>query len=286
MNTPSNRVSRRSVLFGFASFGMAIALHSCGSAEAPEEAVDSRTDETAAVPLKVGLNVGNVPWEYEDEQGNLVGFEVDLVNLVSDRLGRPVEFVDMPFTELFPAVLSGRVDLAMASITITRERMETVDFAQPYYDSDQSLTVLAESAIASLSDMRGKVVAVDNGSTGDAWVQEHAEEYGFGEIMRYEGLNAAMMALKAGQYDGYISDMPSLLYYAKDNPDVAVIERIPTGEQYSMMFAKGNPLRDQVNALITEFKEAGQTAEIHAQWFGKAPDPETSTVQVANVPTL
>lgn len=278
--------SRRSVLLGVAGWGMAIALHSCGRATSPDSTVTGGSGEAGAAPLKVGLNVGNVPWEYENEAGELVGFEVDLVTLIGDRLGRPLEFLDMPFTELFPAVLSGRIDLAMASITITAERMETLDFAQPYYDSDQSLTVLTTGAIASLADMRGKVVAVDNGSTGDMWVQENAATYGFGEIVRYEGLEAAMMDLRAERYDGYISDIPSLLYYAKDNPEVAVVERIPTGEQYSMMFAKGNPLRDGVNDLITEFKQAGETARIHERWFGQAPDPETSTVQVADIPAL
>lgn len=282
-------VSRRSVLFGFVGFGMAIALHACGQTTGSDPVVEGAAtgaSDDDGVPLKVGLNVGNVPWEYEDEQGNLVGFEVDLVNLVGDRLGRPIEFIDMPFTELFPAVLSGRIELAMSSITITDERLETHDFAQPYYDSDQSLTVRADGAIASLADMRGKVVAVDSGSTGDAWAQNNAEEYGFAEIIRYEGLTAAMMDLEAGKYDGYISDIPSLLYYSKDHPEVVVVERIPTGEQYSMMFAKGNPLRDEVNMLITEFKQSGQLAEIHTRWFGKAPEANTSTVQVADVPTL
>lgn len=275
-------VSRRFVLLGIAGTGMAIALHACSRSQ-PSASSDSAD---SAEPLRVGLNIGNVPWEYEDEQGNLVGFEVDLVTEVSDRLGRAIEFVDMPFTELFPAVLSGRIDLAMASITITAERMETLDFAQPYYDSDQSLTVNADSDITSLADMRGKVVAVDSGSTGDAWVEAHQDEHGFGEIVRYEGLDAAMMDLKAGQYDGYISDIPALEYYAKDHPEIAVVERIPTGEQYSMMFAKGNPLRDAVNEQITACKEDGILADIYERWFGKAPDPNTSTVQVADVPKL
>ncbi|MBE9101001.1 ABC transporter substrate-binding protein [Vacuolonema iberomarrocanum] len=286
MSALPNTVSRRFILSGFAGFGLAIALHACGQPERPNASAEASNNNDAVSPLKIGLNVGNVPWEYENDQGDLVGFEVDLVTLVAERLGRPTEFVDMPFTELFPAVLSGRVDLAMSSITITEERMETVDFAQPYYDSDQSLTVLAEGAISSLEDMRGKVVAVDSDSTGDVWVQENMEGYGFSEIIRYEGLTAAMMDLKAGQYDGYISDIPALLYYAKDHPEIAVVERIPTGEQYSMMFAKGNPLRDEINALITELKEAGQMAEIHTRWFGRAPDANTSTVQAADIPTL
>lgn len=278
MQRSHDLVSRRSMLFGMTGFGLAIALNACSNS--------SPTGAGKGTPLKVGSNVGNVPWEFRDADGNLVGFEVDLVNLVGERLERPVEFIDMPFTELFPAVLSGRIDLAISSITITAERMETLDFAQPYYDSDQSLLALSESSVKSLADMKGKIVGVDSGSTGDAWAQEHTTAYEFASIKRVEGLTNAMLALKAGECDGYVSDLPSLLYFAKSHPEVAVVERIPTGEQYSMMFAKGNPLRDQVNELITDFKEAGTIAEIHETWFGKAPDADTSTVAIAAVPQL
>ncbi|MEO1144962.1 MAG: ABC transporter substrate-binding protein [Cyanobacteria bacterium J06638_22] len=285
-----NPISRRSIVFGFLGIGIATVLHACDRTKASDEASGEGAENGKAgdedLLLKVGLNVGNVPWQYEDEQGNFVGFEVDLVKLIAARLERPIEFVELLFTELFPAVLSGRVDLAISSITITEERMATVDFAQPYYDSDQSLTVLAGSAIRSLEGMRGKVVAVSSATTGDAWVQEHMEEYGFIDIMRYESITAAMMELKAGKYDGYISDFPSQWYYANNHPEVVVVQRIPTEEQYSMMFAKGEPLRDEVNALITQLKESGQIAEIHRRWFDEAPDPNTSTVQVADIPTL
>ena len=278
MNGSLKSVSRRSMLFGMAGFGVAIALNACSNSS--PSAADKGT------PLKVGGNIGNVPWEFRDAEGNVVGFEVDLINLIGERLERPIEFIDMPFTELFPAVLSGRIDLAISSITITAERMETLDFAQPYYDSDQSLLTLSSSSMKSLAEMKGKVVGVDSGSTGDTWVQEHADEYQFASIKRFEGLANAMLALKAGECDGYISDIPALQYYAKSHSEVTVVERIPTGEQYSMMFAKGNPLRDQVNELITAFKEAGVVAEIHETWFGKAPEANTSTVAIATVPQL
>lgn len=116
--------------------------------------------------LEVGANIGNVPWEFQDESGAFVGFEVDLAQAVAAALGRELEIVNIPFNGLFSAVQSGRIDMAMSSITITNERLQSVSFAQPYYDSDQSLTVAANGP-ASLEDMSGKVVGVDTGSTGD-----------------------------------------------------------------------------------------------------------------------
>ncbi|MGY9047217.1 MAG: transporter substrate-binding domain-containing protein [Rhodobacterales bacterium] len=238
-----------------------------------------------AQALQVGANIGNVPWEFQDASGANVGFEVDLVNAVAEKLGREVEIVNIPFNGLFSAVQSGRIDIAMYSITITAARLESVSFAQPYYDSDQSLTVLADGP-AGLDEMSGKVVGVDTGSTGDMWATDHAEQLGFGTISRYEGLAPAMLDLVAGRIDGYISDIPALQYYAKDKPELKVVQRILTGEQYSMMFAKDAPLATQVNEVLTELKTDGVIASLHEKWFGAAPESSTSTATVMDMPTL
>jgi polar amino acid transport system substrate-binding protein len=237
-----------------------------------------------AADLKVGANIGNVPWEFQDASGNFVGFEVDLVNEIGKRLGKSVEIVNIPFQGLFAAVQSGQIDAAVSSITITPKRLASVSFAQPYYDSDQSLTVTAASGITGLVGMKGKVVAVDTGSTGDIWATSHQAEYGFSEIRRFEGLNPAMLDLQSGRIDGYLSDIPALLYYTKDKPIFKVVERIPSGEKYSIMFAKDAPLASQVNNVLSQLKKEGYLATLHETWFGAKADPATTTVQLADMP--
>lgn len=239
----------------------------------------------AAADLTAGANVGNVPWEFQDASGTIVGFEIDLVNEVAKRLGKTVAFENIPFQGLFAAVQSGRVDMAVSSITITDKRLQSVSFAQPYYDSDQSLTVLKASGITGLDGLAGKTVGVDTGSTGDIWATEHEGAYKLGGISRYEGLQPAMLDLAAGRIDGYVSDIPALLYYTKDKPNFAVVERIPTGEKYSVMFAKDSPLASQVNDVLTTLKNEGFVAGLHEKWFGKAPEAGTTTVKVAEMPS-
>ena len=234
--------------------------------------------------LTVGANIGNVPWEFQDASGKTVGFEVDLVNEVAKRLGKTVEFVNTPFAGLFPAVQSGRINMAVSSITITEKRLASVSFAQPYYDSDQSLTATAKSGIDGLKAMSGKVVGVDTGSTGDMWAEAHKGDYKLGEIRKFEGLQPAMLDLVAGRIDGYISDIPALLYYVKDKPELKVVERIPTGEKYSIMFNKGDPLAAQVNDVITTLKKEGYLAKLHETWFGAKAEATTSTVMVMDMP--
>ena len=239
----------------------------------------------SAQDLTVGANVGNVPWEFQDDTGAIVGFEIDLANEVGKRLGRTVKFENIPFNGLFSAVQSGRIDIAISSITITDKRLESVTFAQPYYDSDQSLTTKAGGP-ASLAEMSGKIVGVDTGSTGDMWATEHSAEYGFATIQRYEGLSPAMLDLTAGRIDGYISDIPALLYYVKDKPELQVVERITTGEKYSMMFAKDAPLAAEANEVLTALKNEGFIAGLHEKWFGAKAEDTTSTVTVLEMPKL
>ena len=239
-----------------------------------------------AQDLTVGANIGNVPWEFQDDAGKFVGFEIDLAEEIGKRLDRTVKIENIPFNGLFAAVQSGRIDMAMSSITITQKRLAELSFAQPYYDSDQSLTVASASGLKSLDDMKGKIVAVDTGSTGDIYATENMAKYGFADIRRYEGLAPAMLDLGNGRIDGYISDIPALQYYSKDKPQFAVVQRIPTGEQYSMMFAKDAPLAREVSDVLTTLKQEGFVAKTHEKWFGAAPEDMTSTVTVMDMPAL
>ena len=221
--------------------------------------------------LKVGANIGNVPWEFQDAKGDTVGFEVDLMREVGKRLGDEVTFVNIPFTGLFAAVQSGQIDAAVSSITITKKRLASVSFAQPYYDSDQSLTVLAKSGITDLKDI---------------YATAHQAEDKIAEIRRYEGLAPAMLDLAAGRIDGYVSDIPALQYYVKDKPAYKVVQRILTGEQYSIMFAKDSPLVGKVDAVLSTLKQEGFLAKLHEKWFGAPAEPTTSTVMKAEIPKL
>lgn len=234
--------------------------------------------------LIVGANVGNVPWEFQNAQGEIVGFEIDLVNEIAARLNSTVEIVNIPFNGLFSAVQSGRIDIALSSITITEKRLESIAFVQPYYDSAQSLTVDSRSDITGLDDMHGKVIGVDTGSTGDMWSTANQSIYGFGDIRRFEGLVPAMLDVQTGRVHGYISDIPALEYFIKDKPYFKVIQRIETGEKYSMILAKNNPLADEVNEVISELKRSGFLEALHLEWFGTEPLASSSTVTVMDRP--
>ena len=232
----------------------------------------------------VGANVGNVPWEFQDASGKLVGFEVELVNEVARRAGRTVQLENIPFNGLFAAVQSGRIQMAISSITITPKRLESLAFAQPYYDSDQSLSVRKSSRIDKLSDLSSKTVGVDTASTGDLYATQNSARLGLAGIARYEGLGPAMLDLEAGRIDGYISDIPAVAYYIKDKPQFRIAARIPTGERYSFMFARNFADATRVNEALGALKKEGFIARLHKKWFGSLPPEDSSSVKVMDMP--
>jgi polar amino acid transport system substrate-binding protein len=238
----------------------------------------------AAADWVVGANIGNVPWEFQDASGKFVGFEIDLVNEVAKRAGKSVAIENIPFNGLFPAVQSGRIQIAISSITITPKRLESLAFAQPYYDSDQSLTVLKSAKIDKLEDLSGKTVGVDTASTGDIFTTANTAKYKIASISRYEGLAPAMLDLASGRIDGYISDIPAVEYYIKDKTQYRVAARIPTNERYSFMYAKNFPDAAQINTLLSAMKSDGFVAATHKKWFGTTPPASSSSVMVMEPP--
>jgi polar amino acid transport system substrate-binding protein len=244
------------------------------------------TASAEAQELKLGANIGNVPWEFQNAKGEFVGFEIDLATEIGNRLGYKIRVVNIPFNGLFAAVESGQIDMAVSSMTITAKRLQAVSFAQPYYDSDQSLSVRTASGIKNLAGIAGKSIGVDTGSTGDVWTTQNKDKYKIADIRRYEGLSPAMLDLAAGRIDGYISDFPAVQYYLRDKPAYRVIERIPAGGQYSIMFAKNSPLAAKADATITQLKNEGYIAALHKKWFGVAAGANSSTVKPAMMPKL
>lgn len=240
--------------------------------------------QTLAADWVVGANIGNVPWEFEDARGRFVGFEIDLVDEVARRSGKTLAIENVPFNGLFSAVQSGRVQIALSSITITPRRLQTLAFSQPYYDADQSLSVLKAGRIAGLEDLSGKTLGVDTGSTGDIWATTNQARYHIAGIARYEGLAPAMLDLATGRIDGYLSDLPAVAYYIKDKPQFRVAARIASGERYAFMFARNFADAAKIQAALTALKQEGFVAKLHQKWFGAEPPVDSSTVRVLDPP--
>lgn len=263
----------RIVVFALA-LAWAVAVGTVADAQTPS------TADPRPVTLRVATFPDNRPWVFRDEQGRLVGFEVDLIGAVASRLGTKVDFVFMPFSELLAQVASGQVDLAVCSITITDERRARVDFTQPYYETSQGVVMLKSERIRTLAELAGKRVATAAGTTNAQWLDEHRRRYRYGPTIAVQGLDEGLALLQDGEADAYFGDLPALLYSLLTRPNLAVALRLPTEDRYAVALARGSHLTFPVDAALSELKRNGTLAAIHQRWFGSAPPPDTPVTKV------
>lgn len=230
--------------------------------------------------LRVGIYPNNKPWEFHDSTGQLVGFEIDTLEAIGKRLKVKLNFLPMPFHELFTALGEGRIDIAASTVTITGERAGRFDFTQPYYRTSQGIVAIKGSGIRGLNDLAGKKVTAEEGSTNEQWLAANRDRYGFGPTVAAEGSDEALELLQSGQVDAYFGDLPALLYQLLNRTDLAVIARLPTEDAYALLLNKGSPLTPRVDEALSALKKDGTLAKIHEKWFGSQPEPGSPVINV------
>jgi polar amino acid transport system substrate-binding protein len=210
------------------------------------------------------------PFQFEDG-GKVVGFDVDMIDLVAKSLNATQDIVDTPFEGIQSGedLNVGKCDVAAAAMTINDVRKQNFDFSDPYFDATQALLVKAGSGLDDASKLAGKKVGVQNSTTG----QQYAEKNIPGaELVVYDDLGLLTQAAKSGQVDAAINDNAPLLDFVKKNPDMAVTKQFDTGEQYGYGVKKGNTaMAKAVNDAIAKAKADGTYNTIYEKWFGKAP---------------
>ena len=234
--------------------------------------------------LNVGAYPSNPPFEYKKADGQFDGFEVDVATEAAKRAGMAVAIADYGFQALFAGVASKRIDVAISSITITPERLKSVSFTQPYYDSDMGIATKTESGFAGEADLKGKAVGVLSGSTGETWAKAHREADGISDVKGYNTQQDMLLDLNHGRVDAVVSDIPGMEYAFTRMKGLAVKTRIKTGEQYGLMLAKDSPVLATLNDAVTAMKKDGTLAAIHKKWFGSDAAATSSTVTVLPIP--
>ncbi|WP_431024730.1 transporter substrate-binding domain-containing protein [Halomonas sp. H5] len=217
-----------------------------------------------------------VPFEMMDtETGEMVGFDMDIINEVAERAGFEVDLTTMEFNGIIPAVQTGSQEIAIAGVTITEERAEIVDFSDPYYDSGLRIMVRADNdSVETLEDLAGLTVATKIGSTSYDFLQENLGEDA--EITPYPGTSDMYMALLGGNVDAAFYDAPNVGYFAQTRGEgrTQVVGPLYEGQQYGIVFHKGSQWVEPVNQALAEMREDGTYDEIYTKWFGEAPSEE------------
>lgn len=272
-------MNRREFLAAFGTVAAGAVLAGCGNSNATsaDSSSDAKSDEKKGMTLiedgklTVVAELGFAPFEYMDEKtGEPVGFDVDVINAVAEKMGLTASYLpNQKFDTLVPIIKQGgKADVSIAAVTITDERMESVDFSEPYLDSNQAIVVAKGSSETeeTLNDASKQVVC-QGGTTGDEWIGENLPD---AVRVPVDDVTAALTGVQTGLYQAMVVDLPVASYMlAQSFSDLQIVKEIPTGEQYGIAVSKDNPeLTQAVNKALEDMKSDGTMKEIETKWFG------------------
>ena len=256
-------------------FGAAIALaFAVPSSPALAGALD---DIKARGEFTYGLEAQYRPFEFRDENNDIIGYDIDVANEIGKRLGLKANPVDTNWAAVIQSLHSGQFDLILGGMTATPERYKRVNFSYPYMEASSGLLARSGSGIADAGDLSGKVVGAGAGTPSIKMLQLSAQEHGHefdGDIKTYDDDAVAYEAMRAGRIEAYASSIVSLMEFAKTTEGFIVVPFASKhwGQEFTCMaFRKEDEdLRSAFNGLIADMKADGTLEALQNKWFGQS----------------
>tara|TARA_B100000614_G_scaffold245338_1_gene250344 strand:+ start:968 stop:1780 length:813 start_codon:yes stop_codon:yes gene_type:complete len=244
-----------------------------GSAEAADNGQDNSLQYILDKgELVLGLDDSFPPMGFRNDDGEIVGFDIDLAREVATRMGVELRLQPIDWDSKVLDLNSRDIDVIWNGLTITDERREQITFSKPYIANRQIVIVQADSGITTKADLAGAVVGLQLGSSAqDAVEGEPAVLDSFAELARYQDNVQALLDLEVGRIDAVVVDEILGRYYIAQRPgSFAVAEEYFAEEEYGIGFRKGeNAFRDRVDEILDEMVADGTAAEISRSWFGE-----------------
>lgn len=237
---------------------------------AQPEADAAGSEALADGVLTVGTNAEFPPFEYVDDNGEPDGFDVALIKAIGEKLGVQVEVENMEFDSLV-ASIGNKIDVAIAGMTVTDERKNSVDFSDSYYDALQYVIVPEGSEIAAFDDLAGKTIGVQLGTTGDFIASDDVDG---ASVSQYNKAVDAVNDLINGRVDCVIIDKnPALVFEEKFAGQVKALDGAQFDfevENYAIALPKGDTaLADQINTALQEIKADGTFDKLVEEYIGQ-----------------
>lgn len=249
---------KKSTLFIFLVFSFAFILGACGT-EKPttEDDASSATDKgSEKLVVQVGTSPTYPPFESE-EQGELVGFDIALIEKIAEVEDFEVQFSSMQFDGLIPALKSGQLDVVVGALSITDKRMESVDFSNAYYESGLSILTKPDSGITSFEDLQGKLIGVQKGTSSYNYMVANGIKDN--DIKQYADISTAYNTMENGGVDAILYDNPSNINYLNEQEtDAEIVGDILAGEFYGIAVNKDKKeLLEKINDGLAKLQENG-----------------------------
>lgn len=267
-------ITRRARIAAVAIAGLAaLALSACSEEQGATVDGIHLVDDGA---LTVCTHLPYKPFQFTNDDGEVVGFDVDILKLLADDLGVEEKVVSMDWNQITSGAVfaANKCDIAMGGATITDKRKEAVLFSDPYFNATQALLVKADSGIEGLDDLDGKRLGIQTDTTGAIYAEKRADEYGYTTVV-FDDLALETTAVSAGKVAAAIGDNGPLYQYAEENDGTTVAAEFDTGEHYGFLAKKDDDnakkLVERLNAQIAQAKDSGKYDEIYKKWFGHLP---------------
>ncbi|MFD1708496.1 basic amino acid ABC transporter substrate-binding protein [Siminovitchia sediminis] len=252
----------------------ALSLSACGGGGTEDNAANNEGTDTEKKVLNVGTEATFPPFEFMDK-GEVTGFDVDLLNAVAEEAGYEVKIDNTGWDAMFAGLQSEQLDLGMAGITITDERIESYDFSDPYFESKTMVVFKEGVTIEKADDLKGKKLGVQNGTTGQ-FAAEAVVGQNSPDISKYETAALMFQALQSDNVEAVVTDIAVALEYQKNNPDSGLKTMSDDeefqSEYYGIAFPKGSELTEEFDAALDTVLDNGTYAEIYQKWFGEEPN--------------
>jgi polar amino acid transport system substrate-binding protein len=274
--------TRRFIRFS-AALALSALLAACGqkTAEAPKAAAAPPPPPPAKVYV-VGTDAAYAPFESQNEKGEIVGFDIDLMKAVAAKAGIEIKVVNTPWEGIFNTLAQGDRDMLVSAITITDERKQTVDFSTPYFDAHQLIVVKESSKVGKFDDLKKLKVGVQTGTTGDEVVSKLMGKTNT-SIRRFESTPLALKELESGGVDAVVADNGVVVNYVTNNAGSkfkTVNDAAFAPEQYGIAVRKGNAeLLGKINAALAALKADGSYDQLYARYFGAKAAPAAAPAE-------
>ena len=259
---------------------MVVALAGCSSSSSSSSSssasasASASTSATATEMVLVNsgtLTVGTSPDypPFENLEGDeIVGFEVDLVNAVANKLNLKVEYKSMNFDSIISAVEAGtQIDVGMSGFSVTPERAKEIDFTSTFYTDDLGVATLKDGQYTTADSLNaeGVKIGVQSGTTGESAMKEN---YPNAEVVSYTSSNDIFAALSAGKVDAACTNISVVGAMISDSyTDCAMVKKISSGEDYALVISKENPVLTQnINAALDELSKDGTIDTLLEKW--------------------
>ena len=229
-----------------------------------EEAPAAELETVQKGKLVMVTNAEFPPYEFHD-QNAIVGIDVEIAGAIAEQLGLELEIEDIAFDSIIPEIVSGKADIGAAGMTVTEDRKQNVDFSDTYAHATQVIIVKEDSEIKGVADLEGKIMGVQQGTTGDIYV---SGDYGDEAVERYAKGMEAVQALAQGKVDAVVIDGEPAKQYIKEVEGLKIIDESYTDEDYAIAIKKGNTaMVEAVNTALAELKSEGKLDEIVAKYI-------------------